>query len=256
MLSGTSDSRRVHRDRNAGAKGPANRERGGEYEQRDQTAFSAAMTSFFQLFASIAFALPGFPAGVIVFEPLESSIDADDDWAAAVDPAVPPLLASRDAAPAASAGGLASPLGPDTWNQVRIEQRLIIRITPRDAGRDAIPPQVMPMQPIMQPMVPQPRATSVQVRVRERKTGNCMPALGIAAVQPITDGRLMFYMRDRRMIAAGLEKACSARDFYLGFYMTKTADGQLCVGRDQIHSRAGTTCKLKEVREYVPVDGN
>jgi hypothetical protein len=94
----------------------------------------------------------------------------------------------------------------------------------------------------------------VQIRVRERKTGNCMPATGIAAVQPITDGRLMFYMRDRRMLAAGLEKACSARDFYLGFYMSKTSDGQLCVGRDPIHSRAGTTCKLKDVREYVPIE--
>jgi len=215
------------------------------------------MTSLFQLFASIALALPVFLAGVILFVPLEGAPGRDDAWAAAAAPVVPPLLVGPDAAPAAPAGGLLSPLGPDNWGQVRIEQRVIIRVTPRDAGRDAIPPQVQSLQPITQPINPSLRPPpTVQVRVRERKTGNCMPALSIAAVQPITDGRLMFYMRDRRMIAAGLEKACSARDFYLGFYMSKTADGQLCVGRDQIHSRAGTTCKLKEVREYVPVDGN
>lgn len=169
---------------------------------------------------------------------------------------------------------MAGPLGVDSWNQVRIEQQVIIRISPREPGRDALAPQVLPMQPMMQSLNPQPIAPQslnpqllnpqspnarlqprpAQARVRERKAGKCMPAGGIAAVQPITDGRLMFYMRDRRMLAAGLEKACSARDFYLGFYMSKTSDGQLCVGRDAIHSRAGTTCKLKDVREYVPVE--
>ena len=34
----------------------------------------------------------------------------------------------------------------------------------------------------------------------------------IAAVQPITDGRLMFYMRDRRMLAAGLNAAINSDD--------------------------------------------
>ena len=229
------------------------------------------MSTLFDLFASIALALPGFPADPAasgfpadsqavlgVFGPLTDSEDAEDVWPVGAFPAGSPLLVSPpDAAPgAATAPGIA-PLGADVWDQVRIEQRVIIRITPRDAGRDALAPQVLPMQPmqpVVQSLVPQPRSTSV--RVRERKTGKCFSATGIAAVQPVTDGRLMFYMRDRRMLAAGLEKACSARDFYLGFYMSKTADGQLCVGRDQIHSRAGTTCKLKDVREYVQVDGN
>ncbi len=209
------------------------------------------MTTLFELFASIALALPGFPGGEIVFAPMDDTARAGDVWTATPLPAGSPLQLNPQGYPA----GIA-PLGPDVWDQVRIEQRVIIRITPRDAGRDALAPQVMPMQPMMQQMVPQPRTPSMPVRMRERKTGKCLPAMGIAAVQPITDGRLMFYMRDRRMLAAGLEKACSARDFYLGFYMSKTADGQLCVGRDAIHSRAGTTCKLKDMREYVPVEGN
>jgi len=215
------------------------------------------MTMFLDLFASIALALPGIPADALVLAPLDEALDAEDVWAAAGLPADSPLLVKPQAsAPGAAVPPGINPLSPEVWDQVRIEQRVIIRVSPRDAGRDALAPQVLPMQPVVQPMVPQPRTSSMQVRVRERKAGNCMPAQGIAAVQPITDGRLMFYMRDRRMIAAGLEKACSARDFYLGFYMLKTSDGQLCVGRDPIHSRAGTTCKLKEVREYVPVDGN
>jgi hypothetical protein len=218
------------------------------------------MTTLFNLFASFAFALPGFPAEEGLFAPFDDAAAAQDIWDAATLPPDSLLLVNPQAplpgSPLPGAAGL-GPLAPDVWDQVRIEQRVIIRITPRDAGRDALPPQVLPMQP-MQPIMqmPTPQARSSSVRVRERKTSKCMPALGIAAVQPTTDGRLIFYMRDRRMIAAGLEKACSARDFYLGFYMSKTADGQLCVGRDAIHSRAGTTCKLKDVHEYVPVDGN
>lgn len=221
------------------------------------------MTTFFDLFASIALflpgSLPGFPADAAAFvlqnaaAPESGAVSGaeEDVWAAAGLPAGGPLLTSPQAGTTAplNPAGIA-PLGTDVWDQVRIEQQVIIRVTPRNPGRDAAVPRVMPMQPVLQQMVPPPRSASV--RVRERKAGKCMPATGIAAVQPITDGRLMFYMRDRRMLAAGLEKACSARDFYQGFYMSKTADGQLCVGRDAIHSRAGTTCKLKEVREYVP----
>ena len=235
------------------------------------------MTSVFQLFASIALALPAFPASEGTFAPVADRPDADALWSdaiwtAALDPAGPPLRITPAAsvpAAAQAAGALAAPLGVETWNQVRIEQQVIIRISPREPGREALAPQVLPMQPMMQSLNPQPigpqslnpqllsprlRPRPQQTRMRERKAGKCMPAGGIAAVQPITDGRLMFYMRDRRMLAAGLEKACSARDFYLGFYMSKTSDGQLCVGRDAIHSRAGTTCKLKDVREYVPVE--
>ena len=219
------------------------------------------MTSFLHLFATIAFVLPGFPADEDVFAGPGAGADETTVWAAAADPSGPPLLIRKQPIPPGIAGGLAGPLEPDTWSQVRIEQRVIIRINPREPGRDALAPQVLPiqptlqpMQPLVQPMNPMLRPSTVQVRVRERKASKCMPAASIAAVQPIIDGRLMFYMRDRRMLAAGLEKACSARDFYLGFYMSKTSDGQLCVGRDAIHSRAGTTCKLKDVREYVPVE--
>lgn len=166
-----------------------------------------------------------------------------DVWAAAVAPKGPPLR------PGVLAEGtytrIFEAIAGDAWQQVRIEQRVVIRITPRDPGREVAMPQALTIQ--LQPRQP-------SFRVRERRMSNCMPAMGIAAVQPITDGRLLFYMRDRRLIAANLEKMCSARDFYLGFYMTKTTDGQLCVNRDEIHSRAGTTCMLQGVRELVPTD--
>lgn len=186
------------------------------------------MTSLAHLLASIALALPAIPPGD---EP-SSLPDLSDSWSAAVSPDGPPLSPRvLEEGPAAS---LSEGLSDDTWAQVRIEQQLIIRITPRASGREqaVIPP-------------------SVTYKFRERKTGNCMPARGIAAVRPISDSRLLLFMRDRRLIGATLPKVCNARDFYLGFYLHQPADGQICVGRDLLHSRAGSSCVIAQVRELV-----
>ncbi len=200
------------------------------------------MISIVPLIASFAFALP--------LTPVSHRLPAVE----AETPAGVPV--SLDAAPTERRGPglgelrpLLEALDEDVWNQVHIEQRVIIRVAPHATSREAIAPRPQPFEDALVPLSP-----SMSVRVRERRAANCIMAAGIAAVQPVTDGRLLFHMRDRRMIAARLEKACSARDFYLGFYMAKTRDGQLCIKRDQIHSRAGTTCLLKEVREFVPLE--
>ncbi len=200
------------------------------------------MISFVHLVAPFALALPLTP----VSERLPDAVMAVPAWQ-------PAGLDAKQVDPRTVTVGtlvsLLEAIDEDTWNQVHIEQRVIIRVAPRALGRQAIAPMALPLSEAMVP-----RSSSMPERVRERRAANCMSAAGIAAVQPVTDGRLLFHMRDRRMIAARLEKACSARDFYLGFYMSKTPDGQLCINRDQIHSRDGTTCALKEVREFVPVD--
>lgn len=200
------------------------------------------MISFVHLVAPFALALP-----------LTSVSERLPDAVVAVPAGQPSGLDARQVDPrTVNVGTLVSLLeamDEDTWNQVRIEQRVIIRVAPLAISREAVAPMSLPLAEALVPL-----SSSMTVRVRERRAANCMPAAGIAAVQPVTDGRLLFHMRDRRMIAARLEKACSARDFYLGFYMSKTPDGQLCIKRDQIHSRAGTTCALKEVREFVPVE--
>jgi hypothetical protein len=200
------------------------------------------MISFVPLFASFALALPLTPVS-------DRALSAE----AAIPAELPASLDSVPLEPRDPGLGVLLPLlealEDDPWDQVRIEQRVIIRVAPLGLSRDAIAPRPRALEDAMVPQSP-----AMTLRMRERRAANCMSAAGIAAVQPVTDGRLLFHMRDRRMIAARLEKACSARDFYLGFYMSKTTDGQLCIKRDQIHSRAGTTCALKEVREFVPVE--
>ncbi|MGX7951792.1 hypothetical protein ACWPM1_04420 [Tsuneonella sp. HG249] len=124
-------------------------------------------------------------------------------------------------------------------NQVRIEQRVTIRIAPRDP---AIRPSMLPEMSLTAPP-----------RVIERKIGKCVPVSGIAAVQP-DGGRLLLFMRDQRLVAASLEKACRARDFYRGFYLERTGDGLLCIERDKLHSRAGASCEVSKIRQLVNVD--
>lgn len=127
------------------------------------------------------------------------------------------------------------PLAGETWRQVRIEQRLIIRITP-GFGRDLPPPPPLP-----QPML-----------VPRGRHGNstCVALGGIGAIAPSSsDGQIVLMLRDRRQVVASLEKSCSARDFYVGFYAERSSDGMLCAGRDSIHSRAGATCMITRLQE-------
>ncbi|KPH60452.1 hypothetical protein ACLIMP_08020 [Novosphingobium aerophilum] len=129
----------------------------------------------------------------------------------------------------------------DAW-QVRIEQRMTIRVTPRAQ---------MPSPPDM--FVGMPGRDDDGPRFSERKIGKCLPMSGIAGVQPDGQSRLLLFMRDRRVIGAELERGCRAGAFYSGFLLSRTSDGQLCVDRDELLSRSGTTCKLTRIRQLVAV---
>ena len=84
--------------------------------------------------------------------------------------------------------------------------------------------------------------------------GKCVPIRGISSVQISRQDRLLLIMRDHRIVSAKLEKSCNVRDFYSGFYVEDSEDGNLCVGRDTLHSRAGVTCELSKLHRLVPAD--
>lgn len=125
--------------------------------------------------------------------------------------------------------------------QVRIEQQMTIRITPRAA----------PPRPNMLMDIPD---GEIGPRFIERSMGRCVPVSGIAGVQAEAGNRLLLFMRDRRIVSAALERACRGRDFYSGFYLQRTPDGQLCVDRDVLLSRSGANCKLTRLRQLIEVD--
>ena len=151
--------------------------------------------------------------------PVAETQGEDDGWA------VWRLIADAFRAPAAE--------------QVRIERHVVIRVTPLGAQRELLAD--LPRAPLA-------------TKFRERKVGRCVPVAGIAGVQIGRDDRLLLFMRDQRLIGASLEKACRARDFYSGFYVAKSSDGQLCVDRDMIHARSGASCSVSKLRQLIARD--
>jgi hypothetical protein len=128
---------------------------------------------------------------------------------------------------------------PPEAAQVRIEQRVIIRISPSSAAT---------RQRLLADL---PRATTTTTRFQEKKLDGCISIDGIAGVQPAQENRLLLFMRDHRVLTAALERACNSEDYYSGFYVERNQDGQICAKRDKLQSRAGASCKVAQLNRLV-----
>lgn len=162
----------------------------------------------------------------------------------------------RDAMPAPSApqcdaAGLEdqSPVNPlaayrssATVRQVRIEQRVVVRVGPQ-------PPSAR--QDLFADLPERPFAP----RFEERAKAKCVALQNIAWVETGSGNKLVLVMRDRQLMSVNLEKSCRARDFYSGFYVEKNKDGRVCVDRDRLQSRTGASCEVEGIRQLVPVSG-
>lgn len=148
---------------------------------------------------------------------------------------ISPLPLSREA-PAWSP--LFDGIEPETGQQVRIDRRVILRISPAPA----------PERNRRNPNADAPQ--SPPVRIVERPMGDCIESAKVGGVADRGDYLLMF-LRDRRTVAARLEKGCSPRDFYRGFYMERSEDGKICIRRDRLMSRSGAKCQVAQFRELV-----
>ncbi len=131
---------------------------------------------------------------------------------------------------------------PHNANQVRIEQSLRIRIAPH--GPSSVPHH----RPDVQPNVPRRVVNETMI---ERRMGRCISIGEIAGVQPHSGNDLILYLRDRRVVRAQLERECRARDFYSGFYLSRSRDGRLCVDRDTLQSRSGANCRISVMRQLI-----
>jgi len=123
--------------------------------------------------------------------------------------------------------------------QVRIEQRVTIRISPR--------PAPMPLAASLGGDDSDVRAP----RVIERKMGKCVPLNSLLGVQSGGGNKLMLFLRGQRLVSATLEKACQGRDYYSGFLVAQHSDGQLCADRDELLARSGAKCKVQGYREIM-----
>lgn len=154
------------------------------------------------------------------------------------------LWPALDAMPPVTDVPLADGLLPDVvpkdaW-QMRIEQRMTIRITPRTS---------VPMPQMFVGLPGEGRG-----EIAERRIGKCLPVGGIVSVRPDRGNRLLLLMRDSKVVSAELDRSCRARDFYSGFLIKRSEDGRLCVDRDTLLSRGGMSCHLTRIRQLVAED--
>lgn len=143
--------------------------------------------------------------------------------------------------PAGVAGAQEAAMAQPGWDslaQVRIEERVTIRVNPaprRTALLFARPAEERP-------------------HMVEQRIGKCLPTSSIVGMKPEADNRLVLFTRNHQMISATLERSCRARDYYSGFYLARSGDGKLCVDRDVLLSRSGANCKVTRIRRLVERD--
>lgn len=81
----------------------------------------------------------------------------------------------------------------------------------------------------------------------EHKGPKCLPAAMIAGATRATPTSIDFMLRDRSRVRASFDSDCSGLDFYGGFYVEPENDA-VCAKRDEIRSRAGSTCRIERFR--------
>ena len=128
-----------------------------------------------------------------------------------------------------------------TARQIRIEQRMVVRIAPHPLGH-------------RQELAAQAFEREIASRYGERRMSKCIPLEAIAGVQTGSGNRIVLFLRDTRMVSVSLDKSCRARDFYSGFYVERPKDGRLCIERDQLRARTGATCEIERLRELVEIE--
>lgn len=196
------------------------------------------MTSLLTLAAPFALLLPLLGQGAAL-------VQAGEDESAPAPVSSAPDYDVQPDGPYSPAEQAKSPLDAfysgQNAQQVRIEQRVTIRISPQRQGNRNSLLARLPQR-------------GLSTTFEEHEMERCVPMSGISGVQTGTGNRLLLFLRDDRIISINLERACRARDFYSGFYIERSEDGQLCVDRDQLQSRSGAKCEVERMRQLVAVE--
>lgn len=81
----------------------------------------------------------------------------------------------------------------------------------------------------------------------EQKGPKCLSAAMIAGAAMAPPSSIDFVLRDRSRVRARLDTDCAGLDFYGGFYV-EPRDGAVCAKREEIRSRAGSSCRIERFR--------
>ncbi len=141
------------------------------------------------------------------------------------------LVAATSVAPTPGAVALAHEGGSHVEvTQMTIQQRVIIRV----------PAMVPPPAP------PRP------IKWKERKGPKCIPLNLLAGAAITQNDSVDLFLHGGTRLRAVLDDDCPALDYYSGFYIRPTTDGQICQKRDMLHTRSGGQCRVERFRTLVP----
>lgn len=113
--------------------------------------------------------------------------------------------------------------------QMAIHQRLIIRV------------------PALGTMLKPPRP----IRFKEKRGPHCLTMATLSGAAIMEPDSVDFFMHGGDRIRARLDRSCPALDYYSGFYLVPTQDGQVCSGRDTLKTRVGGECAIDKFKTLV-----
>ena len=124
--------------------------------------------------------------------------------------------------------------------QLTIEQRVIIRV----------------------PVMPRARGAATQaenappppVEFKEIKGPKCLIVRNLRGAIVEGERTLQLFSAPGERDRAQFGRSCRGADFYSGFYIAPSKDGSLCAGRDDLHTRNGSTCEVQRFTRLVPDD--
>jgi hypothetical protein len=114
--------------------------------------------------------------------------------------------------------------------QIQIQRTTIVRVPPA-------PTAIVSLTP---------------TRWKEKHAPNCVKWSTMAAAMISGPTTIDLIVKGGTRYRVKLEKSCSSIDFYSGFYVKATADGEVCKDRDSIHSRSGGECVIDTFKTLVP----
>ena len=135
------------------------------------------------------------------------------------------------AAPIAAAMPPAGDLDGTELAQLRIHERIVIRI-PR--------------------LRPGPAPRLAPIRWKERHGPHCIVAADLAGAMLTGTDAVDLVLTGGRRLRARLDGDCGPLDFYRGFYIKPAADGRVCADRDVIRARSGAACRIDVFRTLEP----
>ncbi len=103
--------------------------------------------------------------------------------------------------------------------------------------------------PLRSTAVPLPKASDAYKETRGPK---CVARSKIAGAALNGNKSVDLTLKSTTRLRAHLKSSCPALDYYAGFYLNPTADGDICSDRDAVHARSGGACQIDVFRKLTP----